>query len=90
MDNDRIFAAYALILVAGVASVITASVVSGIATLPSAGVFLEHLALSFGFRGAYKSLDGFDWVHDLAEFLGLITPADAVPVPPSTGAEVMG
>lgn len=90
MDNDRVFAFYALALVAGVASVITASVLAGVATLPSAGVFLEHLALSFGFRAAYKSLDGFDWVHDLAEFVGLITPADAAAAPPSTGYEVMG
>lgn len=90
MDNDRIFAAYALLLVAGVASVVTASVTAGIAALPSAGVFLEHVALSFGFRAAYKSLDGFDWVHDFAEFLGLITAPDAAPVPPSGGHAVMG
>ena len=38
-----------------VGSSITASVISGIATLPSMGVFLEHLALSVGFRAAYKS-----------------------------------
>ena len=90
MDNDRIFGTYALILVAGVASVITASISAGIATVPEAGVFLEHLAMSFGFRAAYKSLDGFDWLHDFAEFLGVITPADAAPVPPATGAEVLG
>lgn len=91
MTNDRIFAAYALVLVAGVASVITASVTGGIAALPSAGVFLEHVALSFGFRAAYKSLDGFDWVHDFAAFLGLITAADdAAPAPPSAGHAVMG
>jgi hypothetical protein len=90
VDNDRIFAAYAVLLVAGVASVITTSVITGVAALPSAGVFLEHVAMSFGFRAAYKSLDGFDWVYDSALFLGLITPADALPVPPSTGAEVMG
>ena len=90
MDNDRIFAAFALLLVAGVASVITASVASGIATLPSAGTFLADVSLSFGFRAAYKSLDGFDWLHDFAEFLGLITSGDAVHAPPSAGHAVMG
>jgi hypothetical protein len=90
MSNDRIFAAYALILVAGVASVITASVTAGIAAVPSAGVFLEHVALSFGFRAAYKSLGGFEWVEDLAVFTGWVTPADEAPAPPHTGFEAMG
>ena len=88
MDNDRVFAAYALLLVGGVASVITASVTSGIATLPSAGVFLEHVVMSFGFRAAYKSLGGFEWAHEAATFIGWITPdADAATPELPAGAE---
>ena len=71
MDNDRAFTLYALTLIAIIGSVITASVASGIATLPTAGVFLEHLALSLGFRTAYKSFGGFDWVYEWADTLGL-------------------
>jgi hypothetical protein len=62
---------YALTLITIVASVITCSVMTGIATLPTAGVFLEHLALSAGFRAAYHSLGGIDWLYELADALGL-------------------
>jgi hypothetical protein len=61
LDNDKVFVAYALILIAGVASVITASVVAGTAALPSPMSFLEHLALSLAFRAAYKGIGGFSW-----------------------------
>ena len=71
MDSNRAFTVYALTLIAIVGSVITASVAAGIATLPTAGVFLEHLALSIGFRTAYKSFGGFDWVYEWADTLGL-------------------
>jgi len=65
MNNDRIFAAYSLTLIAGVASVITASVLAGVAALPTLAVFLEHLLLSLLFRASYKSIGGFDWVFFL-------------------------
>ena len=71
MSNDRAFTVYALTLIALITSVISASVLSGIATLPSAGVFLEHLALSVGFRAAYHSFGGIDWLYELADALGL-------------------
>ena len=71
MNNDRAFTLYALVLIAVVGSILTASVFAGIATTPSAGVFLKHLALSVGFRTVYKSLDGFDWAYELADALGL-------------------
>jgi len=65
VTNDKLFAAYALILVGGVASVITASVMAGVATLPTFAVFAEHILLSLLFRAAYKSIGGFDWVFFL-------------------------
>jgi hypothetical protein len=71
VESDRAFTLYSVALITIIGSVITASVMSGIATLPSAGVFLEHLALSAGFRAAYHSLDGFDWLYELADALGL-------------------
>lgn len=88
MGNDRVFAVYALGLVAGVASVVTACIVAGCVAAPSAGVLLWHLALSVGFRGAYKSYGGFEWAHELAEFAGMITAQAGRP--PHTGAEAMG
>ena len=84
MDNDRAFTVYALTLVGIIGSVITASVMTGIATLPTAGVFLEHLALSLGFRTAYKSFGGFDWVYEWADTLGLYEHRTALP---ALGAE---
>lgn len=77
MSNDRAFAAYGLILIAGVASVITASVMAGVATLPSAFVFLEHLALSLLFRTAYKSFGGFDWLLPERAVGATVTPLEA-------------
>ena len=57
MQNDKAFTIFAVALVAGVLSVITASVTAGIATMPTLFTFVEHLALSLTFRWAYKSFD---------------------------------
>jgi hypothetical protein len=61
MNNDKVFAIYACTLVAGIASVITASLFAGLATLPSPLMFVEHLAMSVTFRAAYKSFAGPVW-----------------------------
>lgn len=61
MDNDKLFAAYALILISGVVSTITASVMAGFASLPTALVFFEHVALGVAMRASYKFIGGFDW-----------------------------
>ena len=87
MDNDRFFAFYALTLIAGISSVITASVMAGVATLPTLGVFVEHVALSLAFRGAYKSFGGFDWVYSAGRAFGFITAQDVAPELPTLGAE---
>ena len=88
MDNDKIFAAYAVLLISGVASVITASVLSGIATVPTVGVFIEHVALSLTFRGMYKSFGGFDWLYSLGHFVGFITVEDVMPESGMLGAGI--
>ena len=85
MDNDKIFTAYALLLISGVASVITASVLAGIATVPTFGVFVEHVALSLTFRGMYKSFGGFDWVYTVARTVGFVTAEAAEEVLPESG-----
>lgn len=88
MGNDRVFAVYALGLVAGVAAMVTACILAGCTAAPATGVLLWHLALSVGLRGAYKSFGGFEWAYSLAEFAGMIT-AEATRQP-HTGAEAMG
>lgn len=89
MDNDKIFAAYSMSLVGAIASVITASVMAGFATLPTVGVFVEHIALSLTFRAMYKSFGGFEWAYQAAQFAGWITAEAADAASPSTGAEAM-
>jgi len=82
MDNDKVFTVYALTLIAGVLSVISASVMAGVATLPTPLNFVEHLALSFGFRAAYKSLAGPGWWQaptQLSEVLPAMEPVEALP-----------
>ena len=61
MDNDKVFTAYALTLIAGVAAVLAFVVTSGIAVLPSPTMYLEHLVLGIMTRAAYKGFGGFDW-----------------------------
>jgi hypothetical protein len=61
VDNDKAFAGYALILIAGLASLLTASVLGGIVHLPATSVFLEHVALGLAMRASYKSIGGWDW-----------------------------
>ena len=88
MQNDKIFAAYTVTLIALIGSAVTASVMAGMATIPSAGIFLEHLALSLTLRGAYKSFAGFDWFFVTARAAGFITQASELATPdmPDMGA----
>ena len=58
MDSDNRFTLYALILISAVASVISASVMSGIATVPAPIFVAEHLGLGLLFRASYKSFGG--------------------------------
>jgi hypothetical protein len=60
LDRNKAFTIYALTLIAGVASVITASLMAGYATLPTPLLFVEHVALGLGIRAAYKYIGGFD------------------------------
>ena len=62
MDNDRIFTIYAVGLIAAVASVITASLMAGLATLPSPLLFAQEYGLALLIRGASKSFADFDGV----------------------------
>ena len=55
MDNDKAFTIFALLLFAGVASLMTALLANGAPHLPTPLEFVEHAALSFGFRAAYKN-----------------------------------
>jgi hypothetical protein len=88
VNNDKVFAAYAVILVGGIASVLTASVIAGVTTLPTFALFLEHVVLSLLFRAAYKSIGGFDWVF----FLGpdtYVREEREAPVHPAGAAEAL-
>ncbi len=58
MDNNKAFTTYAILIAAGVLSVLSASVMAGDLVLPTPLVFLEHVSLSLLFRAAYHSLDG--------------------------------
>ena len=60
MNRNSIFVIYALTLIAGVASIITASLMAGFATLPTPLVFIEHVAMGLAIRAAYKYIGGFD------------------------------
>jgi hypothetical protein len=85
VSDDKAFAGYALILIAGVASVLTASVMAGVTSLPSPAVFLEHVALGLMMRASYKSFGGWNWAEwsvtseptgAMAAARGFLTPSD--------------
>jgi hypothetical protein len=61
LDNDKAFAAYALILIAGVASLLTTLVLTGPGTWPSPVHILEHVAMGLAIRAGYKSVGGWSW-----------------------------
>ena len=61
MQNDKAFAAAAIVLFAGLASVLTASVLAGFAMLPAPLLFLEHVAMGVAMRAAYKFIGGWNW-----------------------------
>jgi len=82
LDRNKAFAIYALTLIAAVASVITASLIAGFATLPSPIVFVEHVALGLGIRAAYKYIGGFDlsdWTLSGEPIPVAVEAADAMP-----------
>ena len=82
MDNDKAFTIYALALLAGVASLLTASLVAGFATLPSPWSFFGHLSLGLAFRAAYKGIGGFRW-DDWSLLNDCIDQATSTPEPAS-------
>ena len=64
MNNDKLFVAYAMALIALTTSLLTASVMAGVTTAPSPLMFLEHYALGLLFRASYKWIAGtgnIDW-----------------------------
>jgi hypothetical protein len=61
VENDKLFAAYALVLVAGIGSVIAALLAVGVASPPDPLGLIEHVTFSLLMRASYKSLDGWDW-----------------------------
>ncbi len=61
MSDDKAFATWALLLIAGAGLLATALVTSGIAEAPALGWLLDHAALGLAIRFAYKWVGGFDW-----------------------------
>jgi hypothetical protein len=64
LDNDRVFAACALVLIASVATLLSTQVLLGPGTFPSPLAFAEHVALGLSMRAAYKWIGGWnpaDW-----------------------------
>jgi hypothetical protein len=87
VDNDKAFAAFALILLVGVVSVVSTVVLTGPGTWPTPAHLAEHVALGLSMRFAYKWIGGFnaaDWsvtserVREAAEMVPTAATADAL------------
>jgi hypothetical protein len=77
MNSDKAFAIYAFTLVGAVASLLTTTVASGVASLPSAAFILEHVALALAIRTSYKCFGGANPVVDFLEYTGWRTAREA-------------
>ena len=86
-EQDKNFARYAFLLIGGIAVVLTYLVSSGIAGMPDSGFLVKEAALGLGFRAAYKSLDGSNWIRDALEYTGMITAEAAEAAAPAGMAE---
>ena len=75
MTSDRAFAIYAFGLIAGIFSLITATVLIGISAAPSLDFVVEHVGMGLLVRGSYKSFDGSNWIRDFLEYTGMIVGA---------------
>lgn len=60
LDNDRNFAAYALLLLAGIVTVVISVVLANGRPFPGAFAFAEPVILGLTVRFAYKWIGGFD------------------------------
>lgn len=86
MHKDKIFAAYAMTLVLSLLTVLTGMIYLGVAELPPALVFAEHLVLGLAMRASYKSFGGFDW----AEWSLLSDRPESLPEAPEAPAGGLG
>jgi hypothetical protein len=61
LNNDKAFAVYALLVIGGVFSVLTALVLSGIASVPPLPTLLADVAMGLTVRAGYKWVGGWTW-----------------------------
>jgi len=64
VESNRAFGIYVAVLVGAMLSVVTATVMAGVTTLPTFFTLVEHVSLSLLFRGAYHSFAGPYHVFD--------------------------
>jgi hypothetical protein len=86
LQDNKAFAAWALFLVAGAATLITTLVLAGIATVPPLATLLTDIAMGLGIRAAYKQIGGWDWsdwswsfAGDSVEIVAAAAPLDMQP-----------
>ena len=85
MFNDKKFAAYAFLLVAGTACVLTMAVTAGGASFPPVVYMIEHLALALAIRASYKTFDGPAWFPYRSQLRGGVA-AEAAGAPDTASA----
>jgi hypothetical protein len=71
MDNQKVFTIFAITMIAGTATVITAAVTLQGGSFPPVIYLIEHVVLSLLLRSAYKSFDGTNWLARGMDLIGL-------------------
>lgn len=87
MQNDKVFIAYALALVAGIGSVLAFVLTTSASHVPQPWYLVEHVTLGLVIRAYYKSFDGVSGFYSVANgvksYFGIAReaiPSSAIPL----------
>jgi hypothetical protein len=69
MQNDKVFIAYAIALIAGVGTLLAHVITSGASHTPTPAYLLEHVSLGLMVRAYYKSFDGESGIYAIAKWV---------------------
>lgn len=63
LGDNKAFAVWTLLLLAGTASLVAMLTLTGLTTLPDPLTFLQKVMMGLGVRASYKWFGGWDWAE---------------------------
>lgn len=92
LNDNRAFAAWALIVIAGSAALMIFLVLGLGATFPPLATLAEHVAMGLCVRAAYKSTGGWNWADwsIAGDLTGEARESEGTPLHPGAAAGALG